>query len=324
MSLFLNNLKQSEKLKQIHMAIANVGARKISPKDDYSKGEWSLFAPNLTIYGFDADSDACELANAYLADQQINWSEKHIPLALSKSEGDSTLYVTNSIHCSSLYPPNESFIKRIALMNNGLSLDFTIEIETTTLDKFFQSNNIKQIDFLQVDVQGADLDVLQGAAEILKDGILGVQVEVEFSSLYKNQPLFSDIDVYLRKHGFTLFDLVTDDAWCRLPRACSPIWPNRGGQLLWADAIYLQDPLSENANISSKEPLQILKLACIADIIGFPDYTLELLEYLTIHYGEDEKYNFAPNIVAVLSEFPVLTEQGLDSLTIINNISFRL
>ena len=207
-------------------------------------------------------------------------------------------------------------------MRDGLKLDYTIEIETTTLDTFCQEQGIKEIDFLQVDVQGADLDVLQGSINILKSTVLGVEVEVEFSSLYRNQPLFSDIDYYLKKYGFTLFDLVTNDGWCRRPRAISPICsPVRNGQLLWADACYLRDPFIDNIEAKIHQPEKILKLACVADVLGFPDYTLEILEHLTIQYGNNPQYNFSRIIVEVLSQFPDLVEKGLDSLPVVVNVS---
>jgi len=40
-------------------------------------------------------------------------------------------------------------------------------------------------------------------------------------------------------------------------------------------------------------PLKLLKLACIADVLGFYDYALELLIYLTNNYGDNPQYNFS-------------------------------
>ncbi|NEP09101.1 MAG: FkbM family methyltransferase [Symploca sp. SIO2C1] len=325
MSLFVPSLKESGQLEQVHMTVCIVGSRKLLQGDDYGSGPWGLLAPNLTIYGFDADADACEVANAEVEARQINWTEKHIPLALAKSEGESTLYVTKSLDCSSLYAPNEPYIKRLNGFRDSLQLEFTVELETTTLDTFCQSEGIEEIDFLQVDVQGAELDVLAGASVLLESTILGVQAEVEFSQLYANQPLFADVDPYLRKRGFVLFDLLTDHYWCRSTRACSPVRsPARAGQLIWADACYFRDPIREDAKTVIKEPKRILKLACIADILGFPDYTLELLEYLTVQHGDDPQYNFARNIIETLSKFPELVNQGLDSLAVVANIRDRL
>lgn len=317
MSFFLESLKKSGHLDQIHMTICNVGSRKLSINDDYASQDWGIFAPRLAIYGFDADADACNEANADLEVRPVNWQEKHIPLALSSSVGESTLYVTKHPMCSSLYPPNEAYLNRFAGLSELVSLDFTVELETTTLDEFCQGEGIEEIDFLQVDVQGADLQVLEGASKILDRSILGIQIEVEFSHLYVNQPLFSDVDTYLRKQEFTLFDVTKS---YRI-RNSSPIVSNRrSGQLLWGEAIYFRDLMREDLSILFKTPEQILKLACIADILNFPDYTLELLEYLTLQYGSDANYNFADNIVDSLAQVPELLEQGLVNFPIVNRI----
>jgi FkbM family methyltransferase len=298
------------------MTICNIGSRKINANDDYSSLGWNIFAPNLTIYGFDADADTCEEANQDIESRQVNWTEKHIPLALHKHIGEATLYVTKSLWCTSLYAPNETYLARFDGLSELMNLDFSVDIETTTLDEFCRDSGIAEIDFLQIDVQGADLDVLQGGSKLL-ERCKAVQTEVEFSHLYINQPLFADVDVYLRKHGFTLFDL----SIATRTRAISPIRSTiRSGQILWGDAFYLRDLIREDINPDLKTPDQILKLACIADIIDFPDYALELLQYLTLQYGNNPKYNFADNIVDVLAKLPVLVEHGLSGLPIIISI----
>ena len=82
MAVFLPSLKKSGHLDRIQMTICNIGSRKIDKNDDYASLGWGIFAPNLKIYGFDADEDTCNEANQDIAVRQINWTEKHIPLAL--------------------------------------------------------------------------------------------------------------------------------------------------------------------------------------------------------------------------------------------------
>ncbi len=143
-----------------------------------------------------------------------------------------------------------------------------------------------------------------------------MQIEVEFSQLYVNQPLFADVDTFMRKQGFTLFDI----AMSRRLRDRSPIVSNaHPGQLLWGDAFYFRDLIGDRVDAALKTPEKIFKLACIADIMNFGDYALELLEYLTLNYGKDG-YNFADNIVESLRQFPNLVEQGLSSLAVVANI----
>ena len=313
MTVFLNSLKEKGYLDSLHMTVGIIGSRKINPEDEYGEQGWQIFAPNLTIYGFDADSDACDAANIQLEQKGINWTEKHIPLALGKSSEERTLYVTHAPMCSSLYQPNEEFLARFGGLQELAGLDFSVSIETTTLDQFCETESIANIDFLQIDVQGADLDVLKGSANLLSRSVLGVQIEVEFSPLYDEQPLFRDIDKYLDKYGFSLFDLLLT----RRTRARSPIRSQfREGQLLWGDAIYFRDLISDKKFSDSEAPEQILKLACLADILHFPDYSLELLEYLTLNYGQDDAFNFAPTILESLEKFPELKERGLDNLPV--------
>ncbi len=318
MAIFLKSLKEHGLLDSIQMTVGIVGSRKINPEDQYGEKDWQIFAPNLTIYGFDADSDACDAANEQLEERGINWAEKHIPLALGKASEERTLYVTHAPMCSSLYEPNEDLLARFGGLQELAGLDFSISIETTTLDQYCESENIKNIDFLQIDVQGADLDVLKGAASILSRSVLGVQIEVEFSPLYSEQPLFRDIDYYLDKYDFSLFDLLLT----RQTRARSPIRSQlREGQLLWGDAIYLRDLINKKSLSSIENPERILKLACLADVLQFPDYSLEILEYLTLNYGQDRRFNFAPIILESLEKFPELKERGIDNLPIIINTS---
>lgn len=321
MTTFLNRLKAQGLLEQHPLTIGVVGSRKMNKDDDLGGGLWNIFAPHLTIYGFDADEDACQEAEESLKMRGVNWIEKHLPLALSNQVGEQTLYVTKFLDCTSLYPPNHSYTDRFHTFKQALEMDFTFPLEVTTLDAFCQEEKLEEIDFLHVDVQGADLDVLRGASELLERSILGIIIEVEFSPLYVNQPLFSDIDVNLREQGFRLFDLNTSHPACRVHRWDSPIYSSlKKGQLLWADAYYLRDPLLKNCPSFLQQPQQIFKLACIADALDFPDYALELLAHLTIHYPDSPLYNFANLIWDTLAEIPVLVEQGLNTLPVVEKL----
>ena len=152
-------------------------------------------------------------------------------------------------------------------------------------------------------------------------------MEVEFAEMYQGQPLYTDIEIFLRQQGFTLFDLITKDGWCRRPRSCSPIFSSRRiGQLLWADALYLRDPLSHNNNnlMTTQSLESILKLACISAVLDYPDFSLELLGHLTVTFGQNPQWNFANEILTILSQFPELVEQDLHSLPILQKVSSYL
>ena len=282
--LFTPLLKAQGYLDNLTMTVVNVGSRKISEQDDWGNQGWSVFAPNLTIYGFDVDADACEAANALLTEQHINWTEQHLPLALSDTCGTRTLYVTKNPMCSSLYPPNESYLSRFSWLHEVMALDFTVEVETTTLDTFCHEAGIAEIDFLGTDVQGADLDVLRGAQHVLNHSLLVVQTEVTFSPLYVGQPLFADLDRFMRAQGFTLMHLDLHQGVARRAFPLTSVSYYRG-QKLWGDAVYVRDLLAPETPPDWRTPERICKLACMMDVLNYQDYAAELLLHLVkVHH----------------------------------------
>jgi hypothetical protein len=94
-------------------------------------------------------------------------------------------------------------------------------------------------DFLKLDVQGAELLVLEGAVARLAD-ILVVHVEVEFLPLYKNQPLFADIDAFLRAQGFAFHTMKPYGRTFKPAILNNDIYAQLN-QLIWADAVYVRD-----------------------------------------------------------------------------------
>jgi FkbM family methyltransferase len=81
--------------------------------------------------------------------------------------------------------------------------DRTVTVETITLDKFCKENNIRSIDFIHMDVQGAELRVLQGALNSLRF-IKAIWLEVSTIELYKDQPLAGDIETFMSDNGFAM------------------------------------------------------------------------------------------------------------------------
>lgn len=78
-----------------------------------------------------------------------------------------------------------------------------IEVEAIRLESFFKENNIRKVDLLWMDIQGAELLALQGLGNRIYD-VKFIYTEVEFFEIYKNQPLFKDIRSFLDKNGFVL------------------------------------------------------------------------------------------------------------------------
>ena len=114
-----------------------------------------------------------------------------------------------------------------------------------------------EADLLKVDVQGAEILVFQGALACLKTALI-VDVEVDFIPLYKNQPLFADVDAFLRVHGFSLHHLQHYGLTFK-PNLAPPHVAAASQQSAWGDAVYVRDfPAFDGL-----EPGGLLKLAAI-------------------------------------------------------------
>ena len=76
----------------------------------------------------------------------------------------------------------------------------------TTLNDLVNEFQLKGKFFLKLDVQGAELDVLAGASQIIQD-IEVILVEVSLLSYQKGGPLFAEVVNYLNSKDFVLFDI---------------------------------------------------------------------------------------------------------------------
>lgn len=172
---------------------------------------------------------------------------------------------------SSLLEPNSALLAKFQNLEELTRVVKRTPVETKRLDDM---REVAGTDLLKIDVQGGELMVLHGAVETLKS-VLVVHTEVEFVPMYKDQPLFGDIDEFLRAQGFLLHRLGAAG------RMLKPVVVNSdvnamGSQLLWADAIFLRDFMS----FDRLAPAALLKLAVIlhANYRSF-DFAAHALEW---------------------------------------------
>jgi FkbM family methyltransferase len=236
--------------------------------------------------GFELDAEECKRLNSLVIPKHKFYAQ-----ALGRKNETRTIYVTRNPACSSLYEPNSQEMHRY--MECGAYFDVLDEkaVKTVSLDDWCRDNDLPTIEFLELDTQGSELDILQGSEHLLATSILGLQVEVEFFPMYKDQPLFSDIDIYLRRWDFSLFDL----SRYRLRRS----YLKTRGQLIWGHAFYLKNVHQMN----DRQLGSFLALAAIASYYGFEDYALEVLTALIEKEPEFELFKHRGKIQSILDYY---------------------
>jgi FkbM family methyltransferase len=129
---------------------------------------------DFRIFCFEPQKDAFQSLNAIAGDSPNVVTEN---IALSNNAGTSTLYKNSSqSEYASLYPANYK------QYNTKLSL--AEEIKMITLDAYCKSHGIAEIDFLKIDVEGHEIEVLKGASGMLDRGkIQFIQFEFGLASI---------------------------------------------------------------------------------------------------------------------------------------------
>jgi methyltransferase FkbM-like protein len=117
-------------------------------------------------------------------------------------------------------------------------------IKTTTLDDVVRDQHLRFVDFIKLDTQGSELDILRGGPVTIGEMALGLRIEVSFYSHYEAQPLFADLDPYVRSQGFDLIDLLhfNRKRHAHVGAVDKALLASADGQLLQADALYFRAP----------------------------------------------------------------------------------
>jgi hypothetical protein len=176
----------------------------------------------------------------------------------------------------------------------------TRRVPVRRLDTLLAQHLIPRADFLKIDVEGFELEVLAGARELIAAGVLGVETESNFgiSPSFPNGH-FSTIADLLLEHGLLVFDI----AFNRVPRASfQRALVARGRAATTAadgigkpsnlNVLFCRDAVLESDDAGSyrvqPRPLsldQLIKLIVICELHGLNDIAVDLAERFAERLG---------------------------------------
>ena len=245
----------------------------------------------LRVYGFEIDGAECRRLNQLAAGSETE--SRFFPVGLWSGKGQRTFYVTEGAGGSSLFPVNSALIDRwkmqdpkiIQLPRELMRVKQTFEVPVDSLDRIAKENRFEPIDFMKLNIQGAELETLHGATAVLSR-VLGMQVEVSFVESYVDRPFFSDVDPFIRKHGFAFLDLI---GLHYLGRQRSPVTvrhlPGTAdlyGQLFEAHGLYFRDPIDiekKGGDLGWANAVTLLKLVSLAEVFHQIEFAIEVLDW---------------------------------------------
>jgi len=190
-----------------------------------------------------------------------------------KNQSNVDFHVSRNKHASSLLKGNKKVVSRYHTEYDGeiLSVD---KVEVKEIKELLSNQNINEFDFLKIDIEGMELNIMKNLENILKNNCLGIFAECFFQEYYVGQPLFSEIELFLRNLGYHVFDLQIE----RWGRKNNP-QKYHNGQVMFANTLFLKDPILTN-DIEDIE--KIKKLSMLAELWKQKDFADELKTHYNI------------------------------------------
>ena len=249
------------------LTYVDVGCRwGINKRMDKSKRyNFDRWFSNISYIGFEPAIDEFNKLNESKKD-----NEMYYPYALwnSNDEKRRDFYICNETDWNSFYEPLPSKLH---------SIKESIKVKDTSKKQMYRLDSIiKHMDFIKIDVEGSELNVLKGCGHVL-DTTLGINVEACALQIRKNQPTFEEIYKYLIDRDFLLFDIEK-----KMYYRTANLVEGRG-QLIWGDFIFLKN--YETLDDSD----MIKKLLFIALGLKFFDYALAIAKDIGIYVEEVER-----------------------------------
>lgn len=228
---------------------------------------WRRFLPYAEYVGFEPDEAECKR----LMSKDYGFRCRYFPFALGgEDQCERDFFVCKSPGCSGFLEPNMGFIEQF-FYSEAMKVINRTNINTKSLDSFCLTENICP-DFLKIDTQGSESEILKSGKHALKK-VIFLEIEVEFNHQYKDQALFSDVDRFLRANDFSLLS-IRRTLWRRKQYFGNLATPH-GGQIVHGDAIYYNDSLL--ADIEKWRPVDAIKLLFILSAYKQDDFILHLL-----------------------------------------------
>jgi FkbM family methyltransferase len=202
-----------------------------------------------------------------------------LPIGLADKSGERTLHLTEGPFASSLYRPNEYVLRDFAIWPWYVPAG-TADVKVDTLDACVARVPDWRADFVKIDAEGADLDVLKGGRRTLETAF-GVQIEVAFAPRNVGAPLQPEMDLWLREAGF-IPHLLIREHWVRANRVYGAL---SQPQLIWADAVYFRDrawTLEQVAGAASRQEAETRFCVILAILLAHNahDYAAEIVAAL--------------------------------------------
>jgi FkbM family methyltransferase len=196
--LFVLKYIQNTLEKEPSIVIFDVGAN----IGNYSKAVSEIFNTKARIFSFEPSQKTFELFIKTTKDY-----ENIIPNNLGFSDKEHYQILFTNLEGSGL-----ASVYQRRLDHFEIHMDKTEEIKLTTIDTYCAENNIGRIHFLKLDIEGHELNALNGAKKMIKDKKIDF-IQFEFGGCNIDSRTYFQDFYYLLKDNYTIYRILKDDIY---------------------------------------------------------------------------------------------------------------
>jgi len=215
-----------------------------------------------------------------------------IPRCVSHALAQTQFNILYNASASSVHDVDPRFVHALPWLGEG-AMDYDqaawtsvrrVQMMGTPLDEIIdhQFPDIPTPDFLSLNTQGNEADILSGGRQVLSRSCIALQLEVSLRPIYQQQSTFDQLATdasrigfelvrllphSARGHGFTVRDRVTR----------TPVGLRGGGVTLQADAIFFKQP-DAILSTHSHPMIDLIKGIFISFVLSYFDYSYACAE----------------------------------------------
>ena len=254
---------------QTPLVICDIGASSVDPTPFIDE---LLKNVDCFLYGFEPNEEEFKKLNS-------TDKKKYFNYAVGNGQIE-TLNICSAPGMTSILEPDFEYLKLFHGFSDWTKVTKKVKIQTKKLDNI---NFDKKIDFLKIDVQGYEHEVIKNGNKIIKDCLI-VQLETSPIPLYKNEKSFAHVCLQLENLGFQLHSFNQINTRCFKPVILQNNIYSGLNHLFQLDCVFVK-----KLNFFDKFDLEQLKKIALILFYSFGSY--DLVDYVVSKISKLEKNN---------------------------------
>lgn len=194
---FIQEIKNKINLNEINV-IFDIGAR-----DCCQTLELSDWFPEAEIFAFEPIAKSAEWCRKNIKERQNIYFFETV-ISNSNDKIDFYQVVNGNIGASSLLKKNNNH------QYGSQYVQEKIQIDSTKASSFIEKQNIKNVDLIWMDVQGAEIEVLKSFENKINT-VKAIHTEVGLSQIYEKATIKNELIEYMKKQNFIVESIITND-----------------------------------------------------------------------------------------------------------------